>query len=168
MTVKKDQSGLIESSNYPGLPKPAFLEIMPETITGTARSSAALIDGDLGISTNAYNGFWWRCDICDKRFRTAQLLHAHVGLSAHTEKIFPCLSSSQCVKLFSSLDSLLEHWKAGACKSVGIFDSLEKEASRFEGFGETWAPKEDVVPLEASAIFPDTDASDCESEATVC
>lgn len=146
VTPEPVESNPIKSESEKSMPDESWAKLVEIPL----KPSPTFLDSASKTSNDAYNGFWWTCDSCQKRFGSAQLLRAHLNLSAHHEKVFSCPCSKQCVGLFPNLDGLLEHLKSRTCKFDGLFDSLERHEYQFTGFGEGWQPTEGQSSSECS------------------
>ncbi|CAP93319.1 Pc16g06490 [Penicillium rubens Wisconsin 54-1255] len=74
----------------------------------------------------AYNGSYWVCYLCKKKFNSGKALESHVNSPVHKEKVYHCLKRG-CPKEFHSLAGLFNHLESESCGFI-----------RFEGFFFLW------------------------------
>ena len=64
----------------------------------------------------AFDGHYWVCYLCKKKFNMVKSLNAHLNSPVHKEKIYHCLNKrGRCEKEFTSLAALFNHLESESC-----------------------------------------------------
>ncbi|KAK2811853.1 hypothetical protein FQN50_001891 [Emmonsiellopsis sp. PD_5] len=85
-------------------------------------------------TNRAFNGTYWECYICHKKFNTIGSLNAHLNSPTHKQKVYHCPNVKQkCGKQFVSLAALFSHLESEMC-SFMRFENVQRQVGNvFQG-----------------------------------
>jgi hypothetical protein len=82
----------------------------------------------------AFNGSYWECYMCHKKFNTLKALNAHLNSPVHMQKVYHCPNSNgNCGKRFTTLAGLFNHLESETCAFMRFEKVQQQVTNVFHG-----------------------------------
>lgn len=80
-------------------------------------------------TNQAFNGYYWECYLCHKKFQKQPDLNRHFNSQAHKQKVYHCPNvRGRCMKQFTALAGIFNHLESESCAFMR-FEKVQQQVN---------------------------------------